>query len=311
MAVGQRLSKVAKELNVGITTITEFLLKKGVEMDANPNTKVPEDVFGLLKKEFRQDQNVKKASEELIDRKAKEKKEAVTLEDIQEEKIEDEKPFTSRTKPSVDVKVVGKIDLDPPVAPKKEAPKVEKPAEKPAEKIVEKPIEKEVQKEVEKPAEPVKTEKAKPEIEHISVDSGKPIEQPKVLGTIDLEASRKKPAGAKTKPTEKPKAEVESSKKVVEPSAKKAPDATPEKAPAKLKTQELKTTTAKKQEKEQPSAPEPKKEAEPQKDATGADNFRPTQIKKLSGPTVVGKIDLPVGNRGYYSETSGKEWVAT
>src|SRR5690554_3453562 len=241
MAVGQRLSKVAKELNVGITTITDFLLKKGVEMDANPNTKVPEDIFGLLKKEFRQDLNVKKASEELIDRKGREKKEAITLEDIQEKNEEDEKPLTSRAKHNVDVKVVGKIDLDAPATSQKEKPKAEKPVE-------EKPVEKEAeQKEIEKPIEPKKSEKAKPEVEHIPVDLGKPIEQPKVLGTIDLEASKKKPSAAT--PKDKPKAEVESSKKVVESSAKKAPDATSEKTPAKPKTQELKTTSSK-QEKE-------------------------------------------------------------
>lgn len=306
MAVGQRLSKVAKELNVGITTITDFLQKKGVEMDVNPNTKVPEDIFGLLKKEFRQDLNVKKASEELIDRKAKEKKEAVTLKDIQEDE-EDEKPLTSRAKQGVDVKVVGKIDLDGPATPKKEEPKAEKPVEKSIEKPEEKPAEKKVQqKEAEKPIEP-KSEKVKPEIEHIPVDSGKPIEQPKVLGTIDLEASKKKSSA--DKPKEKPKAEVESSKKVVEPSAEKAPDATSEKTPAKPKTQELKTTSSK-QEKEQPKSSSPKKEtekeAEKATETKGADSFRPTQVKKLSGPTVVGKIDLPVDNRPTSEERKNK-----
>lgn len=297
MAVGQRLSKVAKELNVGITTITDFLLKKGVEMDANPNTKVPEDIFGLLKKEFRQDLNVKKASEELIDRKGREKKEAITLEDIQEKNEEDEKPLTSRAKHNVDVKVVGKIDLDAPATSQKEKPKAEKPVE-------EKPVEKEAkQKEIEKPIEPKKSEKAKPEVEHIPVDLGKPIEQPKVLGTIDLEASKKKPSAAT--PKDKPKAEVESSKKVVESSAKKAPDATSEKTPAKPKIQELKTISSK-QEKEKSKPSDPKIETEESKKSSSADNFRPTQVKKLSGPTVVGKIDLPVDNRPTSEERKNK-----
>ena len=35
-----RLSKIARELNVGISTIVEFLHKKGVKIDSNPNEKI-------------------------------------------------------------------------------------------------------------------------------------------------------------------------------------------------------------------------------------------------------------------------------
>jgi hypothetical protein len=42
----KRLSKVAKELNVGISTIVEFLSGKGVEIDSNPNTKIDDDWKG-------------------------------------------------------------------------------------------------------------------------------------------------------------------------------------------------------------------------------------------------------------------------
>jgi translation initiation factor IF-2 len=35
----QRLGKVAGELNVGISTLTDFLQSKGVSIDPNPNSK--------------------------------------------------------------------------------------------------------------------------------------------------------------------------------------------------------------------------------------------------------------------------------
>lgn len=117
MAVVQRLSKVARECNVGISTIVEFLHKKGIEIDMNPNTKVSEDIVELLKKEFRVDQSVKKASEELIDKLHKEKKETVSIENVHKtsnDEVEDDSlsidELVGRSK-KIDVKVVGKIDL--------------------------------------------------------------------------------------------------------------------------------------------------------------------------------------------------------
>ena len=39
-----RLGKAAGELNVGIATLVEFLESKGVKIEANPNTKLEEEV---------------------------------------------------------------------------------------------------------------------------------------------------------------------------------------------------------------------------------------------------------------------------
>ena len=47
-------------MNVGISTIVEFLGKKGHEIDSNPNTKVDPDLYDLLLEEYSLDQNVKK-----------------------------------------------------------------------------------------------------------------------------------------------------------------------------------------------------------------------------------------------------------
>ena len=60
-----RLSKAAREFNVGISTIVEFLHKKGFDLDPNPNTKLPHDAYVLLIKEYSTDISVKKESEKL------------------------------------------------------------------------------------------------------------------------------------------------------------------------------------------------------------------------------------------------------
>lgn len=36
-----RLIKIAKEFNVGVPIIVDFLKKKGLDIDLNPNNKVP------------------------------------------------------------------------------------------------------------------------------------------------------------------------------------------------------------------------------------------------------------------------------
>ena len=55
MAVVKRLSKVAKELNVGILTIVEHLEEVGRGIGSNPNTKIDEELYLLLLKEFQRE----------------------------------------------------------------------------------------------------------------------------------------------------------------------------------------------------------------------------------------------------------------
>ncbi len=47
-----RLSQVARKLNVGLSTITEYLSSKGHEVDSTPNSKITQEQFTLLAKEF-------------------------------------------------------------------------------------------------------------------------------------------------------------------------------------------------------------------------------------------------------------------
>ena len=61
-----RLNKIAKELNVGINTIVEFLHKKGQKIDANPNTKIDGNQYDMLVKEFSSDMLAKKQVEKQV-----------------------------------------------------------------------------------------------------------------------------------------------------------------------------------------------------------------------------------------------------
>ena len=54
-----RLSKAAKEFNVGKDTIVEFLAKKGFQVDPSPNTKLTSDMYALLVKEYQGEKEVK------------------------------------------------------------------------------------------------------------------------------------------------------------------------------------------------------------------------------------------------------------
>ena len=79
-----RLSKAAREFNVGISTIVEFLHKKGFDLDPNPNTKLPNEAYLLLLKEYSSDLNVKKESEKLILKDLHRRKETVSIDDLSE-----------------------------------------------------------------------------------------------------------------------------------------------------------------------------------------------------------------------------------
>jgi len=210
MAVGKRLSKVAREFNVGISTITDFLHKKGFEIDTNPNTKITDDMYSLLEQEYKSDSKVRKESEKLGHHfSGKPKKESISIQDIRDdlsegetsvEKKEEPEIIEEKPKADVDFKVVGKIDLEE-VAPKKKSPEKKVEEKKPVESA-------------EKEEPPVKEEKKpekKKEPEHIPVKADKSGDV-KVVGKIDLEKKKKaesKKAEPKKVEDKKPAAKAE------------------------------------------------------------------------------------------------------
>ena len=114
-----RLNKVTRDLNVGITTVVEFLQKKGYAIEANPNTKITDEQYDLLVKEFSTDKDLKLKTERFIqERQSKERNKASVAIDGYDKEAQ-EKPKTEEVVKAVvpeDVrpkfKPVGKIDLD-------------------------------------------------------------------------------------------------------------------------------------------------------------------------------------------------------
>ena len=54
-----RLSKIAREFNVGLSTIVEFLHSKGIKISSDPNAKLTDEDYALVAKEFSSDSQVK------------------------------------------------------------------------------------------------------------------------------------------------------------------------------------------------------------------------------------------------------------
>ena len=60
-----RLTKVAKDFNVGIQTLVDYLAKKGHQVDANPNTKISEEQYELLATAFQAERKVKEEADKI------------------------------------------------------------------------------------------------------------------------------------------------------------------------------------------------------------------------------------------------------
>ena len=151
-----RLSKVAKELNVGIANVIDHLASKGIEIDGRPNTKITPESYDILKQEFSADVEQHKRSAEIAQAR-REEKEAIKSAAV---KKSSEKEVIKAKADFVGPKTVGKINIEPKVKPKAE-PKVEPKAELKVEPKVEAKVKDETPKEVVKVA--TKTTPAKPE----------------------------------------------------------------------------------------------------------------------------------------------------
>ena len=194
-----RLIKVTKECNVGLQTAVDFLLKNGFEgVEANPNTKISEEQYQLLIKEFNKDKGLRNEATQLIQQRQeqnKERKEAARAK-VVEEMVDLRAPQMEGPK------VLGRIDLN---ASKKPTPKVAKPKDevKPSpvaevvdqvEKTAPKPETEQGQKPVQK-SEPVEEKVEKPEPvlvpESVAIKEEKPQEEaPEVHTTESVKAER-------------------------------------------------------------------------------------------------------------------------
>ena len=186
-----KISKVAKDLNVALPTVVEFLRSKDISVDDNPNARIEEDVVAILESHFKSDKDIKDKSQKLSTDRARDREKAKPAQRQPEEIT----LVSEINKP----KILGKIELDRhgnPLRPKPVAEPAPKTAEKPAEpKVAE-----------EKP----RTEEPKPA-------PAAPV-QPKQEEAAPAPA---KPAPEQPKPAPAPVAEKPAAEKTAAPVAEK------------------------------------------------------------------------------------------
>ena len=103
-----RLSKVAKELNVGIANIVDYLASKGVKVDGRPNTKITPDAYEILKQQFSADVEQHKRSTEVAQARREEKQ---AIKDAATKKIEKTSEVVKAKANVSGPKMVGKIEV--------------------------------------------------------------------------------------------------------------------------------------------------------------------------------------------------------
>lgn len=130
-----KISKVAKDLNVGVNTAVDFLRKNNIEVDADNllNARIDDDAVALLTKEFSKDKDAKAVAEQFINTRRSDKKERDEKKSAQKA----EAPKATEAEKQPGLKILGKIDLDNPRAAVK--PVNPEPAPKPVDKETPKP----------------------------------------------------------------------------------------------------------------------------------------------------------------------------
>jgi translation initiation factor IF-2 len=122
---GIRISKVLKDFNIGMSTLINFLEKKGKSVDANPNAKLDDETYALVQKEFLPQQQVKEDAKKIAGSLRISESDKKTYELEKEEKPKENFIETAVEAPKAPT-VVGKIDLDK-LSGKKEKAKAEEP----------------------------------------------------------------------------------------------------------------------------------------------------------------------------------------
>ena len=299
-----RLSKAAREFNIGISTVVEFLSRKGFTVDRDPNGKLNEEMYILLKKEFATEKHVKEESKKI--ELAFASHQTITIEDKKTATKEREKEREDLFIKNVSLEY-DKRQAEPPRKPReipvkeavKEAPKVvAKPAEPEmpsGEKIIPAPTagheekkpamkvateEKIVEKAENLPSEGPEKEVAKPVTAEIAETVETPIEEKKIdkgygelkiVGRMDLESLEKK---SSKKLKEKPKHEEPAEPSVAEPATVAVIEVQPE--PEIIPPVEIAEVII----------------APPAEVVVS--NFLPMEKIKLEGPTILGSMILPV-----------------
>lgn len=252
----------AKEFNIGKDTLVDFLVSKGFDRDElKPTSKLTEDMYNALQREFQSDKVAKIKSDQIDLPKG----------NVQEKKKKEEEELVFRkdskkTEPAAEKPVVAEPAPAPEVAPPAKEMVKEEPAPEPVATQPE-PVSPKEEPQPEKP-EVVEEEPAKA--------SGPAIEGPKIVDKIDLSA-----IDSSTRP-----------KKTIKKQVEKAPVAekpAPEPVKEPVKPQAVKTEEPV----EEVKAPEiaPAAQEEETELPPAIENI---QAERLTGPKILGKIQLPV-----------------
>lgn len=266
-----RLSKVAKELNVGISTIVEQLNKKGIKVEASPNTKIDNEKYEMLLKIFLHDKEKKNVSDNMVQVRPANAV-VIQAEDVVAKQKESDEDYDNGEEIFIKTNTID-FKNEQKSTPKAKAEKKE------TETLIEKKESKEEKIETKKEI------KITP-IEESGDDDTLKDSSVKILGKIDLDS-----LNTKTKPDRKTKSQKEKEKA----EKKKAEE---QKIKEKKQNNEQKQRPGKeknKQEKKEKKQEAPKV-AEKEVVATQNDekeNFIKTSYVKLEGPKITGeKIDL-------------------
>lgn len=260
-----RLNKIIRTYNIGLQNLVDFLISKGVEVKANPNAKISDDLLPQIEKQFGKDLELKQASEK-VDIKLNEILEKTSRKQQENAKEEeDEEPVRETViKTTIFTPVEQRQEAaqapQPEVAPEPKddaLPERETaPSPEPETRTAEEAPAKEAEPEVRQEPEPVKEVPAKMEEKAEAVTESKPLpETPKVDTVVkeDVPAPTTPAAGKDQHNGERP--DVKHEKKHV---------------PAQAKPKEEQQAKAK------PQAPEEK----------------PSDDDSTPGLKVLGKIDL-------------------
>lgn len=317
-----RLRKAASDFNVGTATIIEFLNKKGFALEDNPNTKIPEDLYVLLVSEFSKDRATKMDADKIS---IGNKKETISLDDKPKKQKDEENGWDKEENINIKSRLINDFNTKSETVekPKPVVKKEEEVAPKETTKTETKSAKKEVVVENKKPEKETKeVKKTEQKVEEPSEKQSKI--GVKVVGVMDLDAlkpQKDKNAEKDNKPVEEKQEKSDISvqetevKKVVEESKQEE---------KKIQVEEKKETVIEKKEVEikvEQQPVEKKEEKKEQKHQTPVKTEKvvvtehhhkeqqkelkkevkeiqpestliPTEYEKLTGPTVVGKIDL-------------------
>lgn len=222
-----RLNKVQKELNLGLSTIVEFLQKKGFEIKEDPNAVVPEAGYDMLIEEFSADKKARIQSDNFTKERQNKEKPKATVTAAKEETPVVAETEKSEEKPAAVeepkkneplIKVTRRIDLEAlnrKMQPKKkEEPKQEVKNEQPAKA---EPVEQKSEPATEPKSEvkevaPAETEapKSEPQAQLTQVEEVAP--KLNIIGQIDLSAINQSTRPKKKSKEEKRKEREEKDK---------------------------------------------------------------------------------------------------